>query len=301
LASDLFVSFYSTHYDWCDLYIAESMTNKESHLRRDLMRTEGRGIIEYNFHDDSIFLSALIGDAEIAAKMGVWKPVGDAVTKAIKEDKSYQDRLHGAPPQDDADLFYDITYAGIHFFDVLVRQAASQAYMDHMYLPYLLYFIQDLDSLPNNASLPSGFSPEGKDLKERLILQSLSTLENWVELERMLPKGNPHKEPKNAREAEDAVAIPFWAARTLGAALRIIVLSSKFSDDFKVSCLSGFVLTGARGVQTGSYLRTVMADSLLKDFSNEIDPQVLSRIQALRPLLDATHLIEFDEFTSQLV
>lgn len=300
LAVDLFLGFYSTHYDWCDLYIAESMKNRDSHLRRDIARTDGYNMNGYCFSNESIFLSALVEDPEIAKSNGVWQPVGNAVTKAIKEDGSYQVRLHNAPPQDDADLFDDITYAGVHFFDILVRQAATQECMDNMYLMYLQYFIQDLEGLPKNTAPPSGFSSEGVDLKEMLIRKSLSTLEGWVDLARMLPDGNKHKAPNNAVEAKKVAAIPFWAAKTLGNTIRLIVLSSKLSDDFKASCLSGYVYTGARGVETGSYLRTLLADSLFTDFSTAINPEVVEEIKALRPRLDPANLFEFSEFTRQL-
>ncbi len=299
-AAEFFVGFYSSHYDWCDLYIAESMTNKDSHLRRDIKRTDGYSRNQYHISDESVLLSALVSDAKTASKLGIWKPVGDAVTKAIKEDKAYQTRLHEAPPQDDADLFDDITYAAIRFFDVLVRQAAVQEQMDHMSLMYLRYFVSDLESLPQNTMLAPNPLSDGVDLKERLIFRAITALEDWVELDRMLPGGNPHKAPLNEREAEDVVAIPFWAAQTLCGAIRVVLLSPKLSDDFKVSCLSGFVRTGARGVQADSYLRPLLADSLLTGYSSAYDKQLFDEIKALRPRLDPTHLHEFGEFGSQL-
>jgi len=299
-AAEFFFGFYETHYTWCDLYIADSMMNKDSHLRQDIKRADGYSRNQYHISHESVVLAALVGDAQIATKIGVWKPVGDAVTKAIKEDKAYQTRLHEGPPQEDVDLFDDITYAAIHFFDILVRQAAAQGHMDHMWLMYLRYFVMDLEGLPQNTSLLPNPISEFSDIKEKLVFRALTSLEDWVELDRMLPDGNPHKGPKSAREAEDVVAIPFWAAQTLCGVVRLVVLSPKLNDDFKVACLSSFIRTGARAVQTGSYLRTLLADGFLKGDNPAKDKQLLSKVKAFRSRLDLTHLSEFNELGDQL-
>lgn len=299
-AAKFFVGCYSTHYDWCDLYIAESMANKNSQLRQDIKRTEGYSQNSYYISEESVLLAAFIGDARVATKMGIWKPVGDAVTKSIKEDKTYQARLNETPPQDHADLFDDITYAAIHFFDILVRQAAVQNHMDHMWLMYLQYFVVDLETLPQNTTVQPDPISDGSDIKEKLISTALSTLASWVQLASRLPIQNPHRVPTSASEAEGAITIPFWAAKSLCSALKTVVLSQKFRDDFKVSCLSSFVLTGARSIQTESYLRILLADGLLEGTSPANKKKLHDEIKALRSRLDLTHLSEFNELGDQL-
>lgn len=299
-AAKFFVGCYSTHYDWCDLYIAQSMANKDSQLRQDIKRTDGYSKNKYHISEESILLAAFIGDARVATKMGVWKPVGDAATKAIKEDKTYQARLNETPPQEDVDLFDDITYASIHFFDILVRQAAVQSHMDHMWLMYLQFFVEDLEFLPPNTAVQPNPISDGSDMKEKLIFTALTTLASWVELASRLPIENPHRVPTIASEANDAIAIPFWAAKSLCIALKTVLLSPKFGDDFKVSCLSSFVLTGARRIQKDSYLRILLADGLLEGSSRANKEKISDKIKALRSRLDLTHLLEFNELEDQL-
>lgn len=299
-AADIFTAFYHSHYDWCDLYLADSMSNKDSHLRQDIKRTDGINGTAYVISQESVLLSALVGQAEHAARFGIWKPIGDAVAKTIKEDANYHNQLSEGVPRDEADLYDDITYAGIRFFDIMVRQAATQEVADHMWLNYLLFFVQDLASLPVKVSAPSNPIAEFSNLREKLAYTTLTTLEDWVALDKWLPSENHHAVPTNQIDAEGVVAIPFWAAKALSRTLQLILLHANFSDALKVSCVTSFIYTGARQVAKGSYLRAVLVEGLIQDFGGEENDEIISALQAMDARLDKTHLSEFGELGSRI-
>lgn len=299
-AADFFTAFYDSHYDWCDLYLAESMSNKDSHLRQDIKRTDSINPTAYVISQESVLLSALVGQAEHAARRGIWKPIGDAVTKTIKEDANYLNQLSEGVPQDQADLYDDITYEGIRFFDILVRQAATQEVADNMWLSYLLFFVQDLASLPVMVSAPSNPIAEYANLREKLAFEALTTLKDWVALDESLPSENHHAVPTNQTDAKDADAIPFWAAKVLSRTLKLILLHADFSEPLKVSCVTSFINTGARQVAEGSYLRTVLVEELIHDFGGKEDDEIISALQAMDAYLDKTHLADFEELGSRI-
>lgn len=294
-AAKFFSTFHGSHYQWLDKYIAESMENKDSHLRNDIRETNNTTSVTYYLEPKNHVLFSLINSTKFAEDIGIWSPVGDTVTKMMREDRSYQLCLNEAPPQADKDLFDDITYSAIHFFDILITRTAVQGHMDHMWMMYLEYFVDALVALPVSTAKPVAGGGEFDSLKERLIYEAQSRLSDWVALAIRLPDENAHRQPRTKQEAIDAVAIPIWAAETLCNVLRAVLMSDNLSQDFKDDRLNSFVHLAARRVGSNSYLLEVLANGIVHGSWDVPQKNLSSVILNMKPSLDETHLFEFPE------
>lgn len=277
-----FRRFQKDTYDEFDKFIMGSMQNPESFLRNDIRSTVGTQGETYALSSKCVTLMGFLGDVCFAKDSGIWRPVAEAALKSLREDDDYRKALLGSPPFEDDDLFDDITYSAIHFFDIMITRAAYQGVEDNFWLMYMAIFVEKMLELPDVCRPQAEYAEEFPTLGSRDIYEAQSRLQNWVDLAWRLPEDNVHTTAESIEEAQDICAIPYWAAHSLCRALRAIILSPNVADSFKVERLDGFIRT-ASGIPQGgksSYLREFLANGLIvgpfdiesKNISGNLDP-----------------------------
>ena len=264
-AVDFSRNFQQDTYDEFDKFIMDSMQNSDSFLREDLRATVNTHGETYALSPEMVTLFGFIGDIDFAQRSGIWRPVGEAALKAVRENSNYISSLSEAPPFEDEDLFDDITYSAMHFFDVLITRAAVKGVQDNFWLMYVAIFVEKILLVHDLTRSTGHYDGEFPTLGVRNIWEAQHRLQNWVELAWRLPEKNIHRSPLTAKEAQDICAIPYWAAHSLCRALRAIIQSENVSQSFKVDRLGSFIMTASKIPQAGqsSYLRQFLANGLV--------------------------------------
>ncbi|WP_370213639.1 hypothetical protein [Roseovarius sp.] len=294
---EFFRNFHHNTYDEFDKFIMDSMQNSDSFLREDLRATVNTDGETYALTPDRVTLFGFIGDIDFAQQSGIWRPVGEAALKALREDSNYISSLSEVPPFEDEDLFDDITYSAIHFFDILVTRAAVQGVQDNFWLMYVAIIVEKILGAHDLTRVPNHYDGEFPTLGVRNIWEAQHRLQNWVELAWRLPKENSHRSPLTVEEARDVCAIPYWAAHSLCRALRAIIQSDNVTESFKVERLGSFVRTASQIPRTGqsSYLRQFLANGLVVGpFDIEFDNLSVD-LHELLPQTDQVYRANFPE------
>jgi len=299
---DFFRNFQRYTYDEFDKFIMDSMQNSDSFLREDLRATINTHGETYALSPDNVTLFGFVGDIDFAQRSGIWRPVGEAALKVIREDGAYISSLSDAPPFEDEDLFDDITYSAIHFFDILITRAAVQGVQDNFWLMYVAIFVEKILPAHDLTRVPDQFDGEFPTLGVRNVWEAQHRLQNWVELAWRLPQDNIHRMPNTIEEARDACVIPYWAAHSLCRTLRAIIQSDNVLQSFKVERLDSFVRTASQIPQAGqsSYLRQFLANGLVVGpFDIEFD-NLSMELHELLPQTDHVYRAQFPELTAAM-
>lgn len=301
-AVDFFRNFQQDNYDEFDKFIMDSMQNSDSFLREDLRATVNTHGETYALIPDRVTLFGFISDIDFAQRSGIWRPVGEAALKAVREDANYISSLSEAPPFEDEDLFDDITYSAIHFFDILITRAAVKGVQDNFWLMYVAIFVEKILPALDLTRVLNQYDGEFPTLGVRNVWEAQHRLQNWVELAWRLPEENIHRSPLTVEEARDVCAIPYWAAHSLCRALRAIIQSENVSQSFKVERLGSFVRTASQIPQAGqsSYLRQFLANGLVVGpFDIEFDNLSVD-LHELLPQTDHVYRVRFPELLAAM-
>lgn len=301
-AVEFFRTFQTGTFEEFDRFVMESMQNPESFLREDLRATINIQGETYALDPERVTLLNFVGDTDFALRSGVWRPVGGTALKAIREDKNYVRSLSEAPPFEDEDLFDDVTYSAIHFFDVLITRAATKEVQDNFWLMYVATFVEKILPVHDPSRAPAHYEGEFPTLGTRIVWEAQHRLENWVELSWRLSEANVHRTPCNVEEARDVCAIPYWAAHSLCRVVREVILSDNVSESFKVERLGSFVRTAAQIPQTGnsSYLREFLALGIIEGPFEIPFEDISPELKKLLPQTDHVHRSKFPELKTAL-
>jgi hypothetical protein len=134
-----------------------------------------------NLGGDTPLLSSLIGDLSKAEDLNVYRPIGEFNIQYLKD----QSRLKDDELQYEADVRFEEhlklknpIYAGIFFFDALVRRAIEQRFAWHMWLYYLSYWIEGI--VENAKSEYWGRQTEFPNRYAYLLYELVSHQKSWI-------------------------------------------------------------------------------------------------------------------------
>lgn len=186
--------------------------------------TEGFNLEPFNHLQNYLFANCAVAD-----DLSVYKPIGDYVEELIggQHALDYVEKLNGL--KTNPAIERDPTLKAIVFFDIMVRRAAFQGLNRHMWLMYLTHFVERVEAV---SELPQTSEDEWLEFPTfgtYVIYEAFDTLGGWVHLVRDLPEGSPHLRLNN----REHVSIPVFAAEALGRSLKIVLRSSRLTDEFK--------------------------------------------------------------------
>ncbi|CUX66071.1 membrane hypothetical protein [Agrobacterium tumefaciens str. Kerr 14] len=220
-------------FDFSDRLLGSLVATTGSRLYDEVERNaqyEGIGdnlVVGHNF-----ILRAYFKDARVAERLSAWKPIGDHIISHVRSGvPAVRDKLNGKSEDFENHQWRDPVIVAIAFFDLMIRSAFSQNVENHMWLPYLDHFIDELEQVYDLNGPDINIQAEFPTWASRLIYEIISKLGGWFDLARKAPEGSLHGVFPSSLHS-GTPSIPANAARSLGISLRHIVCSQRIGEDF---------------------------------------------------------------------
>jgi membrane protein implicated in regulation of membrane protease activity len=272
--------FMSVRFNGADEYTTNALSklieDKSSILYREIKDNQNCSYTgEYTLDESSQFINYFFTDLKLVSSISMWKPIGDSTINYIKDQKGptnfynlpYQYRYY------DEGKWQCQIFMSVTFFEIMVSRAIFERHTDHMFLMYLEYFARDIvaNYEPSNEvnleiEYPTHF--------DYLMYEILDTLCRWSESAAYLDLAT-------VTNSEKARAYPeWWACRTLGQTLRLIMLSNKFSIRQHVYYLTKLVRTLKTLDQKDKrlYSKTALMGFLEEDEHSRVDANALQKL-----------------------
>lgn len=194
--------------DFSERYLARLIAAPGSALYHEL-RTNlvMDGPIGYELPARNRLLYFLFSDANVASRLSAWKGVGDYLKRLLDGDErpEYQEWLKGDQGWFDEDQYHDPTFMGLIFFDIMVRAAARQGVLGHMWLYYLERFARALEAGYDSSGDGIDLENEFPIRSARLLYELTHMVEGWVKLFAELPEESIHREFPRRRESPGSI------------------------------------------------------------------------------------------------
>lgn len=130
--------------------ILECLISKPgSQLYKEVQRNQNLDYTGRRLFNNSRLLKFLFGDAELASKRAIWKPVGDYVLRFIcnrpggPNDEYNRAEIYYSDPLT-PDRFSCPVFVGLEFFDFMVKEALLQQVKWHMWLYYFRNWTKEM-------------------------------------------------------------------------------------------------------------------------------------------------------------
>ena len=130
---------------------------------------------------ENLLVSFYLHDVETAAKLGVYRSLGEAMLSTISNDRDLVERLNGPLVMYDEVGYHRCPIAaGVHFFRIMVLEGLHQRTFDHLWLHYVTHFTDRIlkharDTRPEDdwTEFPTPFS--------YLLYQIVDVAADWIE------------------------------------------------------------------------------------------------------------------------
>lgn len=255
-------------FDFSDKVLRELIIDSGSRLYQEIEQNQNLSAQGgYAIPEQNTLLRFLFGDADVAHKLGAWKPIGDAVISAIRGGAKSVYVAHLNEPADDFhdEQWRDITFVGIRYFDIMVHEAMRQGIPYHMWLFYLPLFVDELEATYDASGPNIDAMVEFPTRNARLIYEAFDVMGNWVRNIRHLDSASPHAALSNTGEFSSG-AIPADAAVALANAMVTVALSSRIGDTFAgylhdciLHDIASLAREGLEGRMRAVLIRTIVA------------------------------------------
>ncbi len=190
----------------------------------------------YDLPESNKLLNYLFSDARIAEKLGVWRPVGEAVIIEL-------DNLSRTPSNDYYNLamddFFDKSkwksslFIGVFFFDVMVSSALHQGITWHMWLYYYPHFMDRIVRNYNPNDKLIDIYAEWPTKYNYLMYEIISACCDWIISIRDLPLDQENIKLDSTNASYNNGNIPKSSILALGSCIYTILTSDKITEHFK--------------------------------------------------------------------
>lgn len=181
-------------------------------------------------------LRYFFSDVRVAAKFGIFRPVGETVCRTIEFSSSIG-ASHNGPLgyYDEVGKYKCPIFCGIHFFQIMVHEGIHQGIHDHLWLHYFTHFadkillrLRPLRDEDSNHEFPSPF--------HFLLYKIVSISTEWID-EAQYVDLHANKLSDAQLTLVERNYIPLEAAQALGQIMHSIIESEKLDARFKVYML----------------------------------------------------------------
>ncbi|WP_182343898.1 hypothetical protein [Comamonas koreensis] len=201
--------------------------------------------------DENRLLRFYCADVGVAARIGVYRSVGEAVLARIDADEVLEKKLNGRLLTfQDVGKHHDPVYAGIWFFRIMVLEGLHQRIADHLWLHYMPHFAsrlidraREVRQDDENHEFPTPLA--------YLLYEVVDATAVWVRDAKDLTKPGDVLSPSQ-REGNH-VYISFEAAGAIGGVIKPILMSSRVTRRLKEELL-GVALTTLRDLEVTAHL-----------------------------------------------
>ena len=201
--------------------------------------------------DENRLLRFYCADVDVAARLGVYRSVGEAVLARIDADEVLEKRLNGRLLTfKDVGKHHDPIYAGIWFFRIMVLEGLHQRNADHLWLHYMPHFAsrlvdraREVRQDDENHEFPTPLA--------YLLYEVVAATAVWVRDAKDLTKPGDVLSP-DQREGNH-VYISFEAAEAIGHVIQSILMSPRVPRRLKEELL-GVALTTLHDLEGNAHL-----------------------------------------------
>ncbi|MCI8208167.1 hypothetical protein AUC61_01345 [Pseudomonas sp. S25] len=225
-----------------DEFFNALLANEASVLFSELKNNDnfGGGGHRLALPDENRLLRFYCADVDVAARLGVYRSVGEAVLARIDADEALEKKLNGRLLTfQDVGKHHDPVYAGIWFFRIMVLEGLHQRVADHLWLHYMPHFASRLVDRARDVR-PEDENHEFPTPLGYLLYEVVDATTVWVRDADVLTKPGDVLLP-NQREGNH-VHISFEAAEAIGRVIRAILMSPRVPRRLKEELL-GVALT----------------------------------------------------------
>lgn len=175
-------------------------------------------------------------DVGVAARLGVYRSVGEAILARIDADDLLEKKLNGRLLTfQEVGKYHDPIYTGLWFFRVMVLEGLHQRSDDHLWLHYMPHFASRLVDRAR-AVRADDENYEFPTPLAYLLYQVVDSTVVWVRDAETLT--NPGEVLNRAQREGNHVYISFEAAEAIGPVMKSILLSPCVPSRLKVELFS---------------------------------------------------------------
>jgi hypothetical protein len=236
-----------------DEFFNALLANEASALYSELKNNQnlGKGGHRLALPDENRLLRFYCFEVDVAARLGVYRSVGEAVLARIDADEVLEKKLNGRLLTfQKVGKYHDAVYAGICFFRIMVLEGLHQRVADHLWLHYMPYFARCLVDRAREVR-PEDENHEFPTPLAYLLYEVVDATAVWVSDAEALTK--PGDAPLPDHPEGNHIHISFEAAEAMGRVIQPILMSPRVPNRLKQELL-GVALTTLRDVEQRTHL-----------------------------------------------
>jgi len=164
----------------------------------------------------------------------------------------------------------DAGLATITFFDLMVTNVARQGVQSHVWLMYADHFVKDLLKIHDESGADVDRAAEWPTRSSELLYRIVAALTGWIELIKLLPEDNYHRNTDGHALDRSEDRIPRAAIIALGDVVERILRAANVGEKFKayifdvaVRCVRNLPKTGENKIFRDLLVRVLTGEALL--------------------------------------
>lgn len=229
--------------------------------------------------EENRLLAFYLKDVTVAAKLGVYRSMGEAVLSRIDADDALLAKLNGPMfTYQDAGKYRCPVFAGISFFEIMVLEGLHQRIPDHLWLHYFPHFSRKLVSRARDLR-PDDQNHEFPTPLCYLLYELVAASRDWIGDGVRLTEGDALVDA----EARDGmhILISFEAAQAMGRILEPILCAPQLTQGLKVELLTVAVrlLAELRHYPRLARLESALRESLITPYDTSINARYVSELR----------------------
>lgn len=231
-----------------DDFFEALLANEASVFYSELKNNDSFGEVGHRLAlpNENRLLRFYCADVDVAARLGVYQSVGEAVLARIDADDALEKKLNGRLLTfQEIGKYRDPVYAGIWFFRVMVLEGLHQGVTDHLWLHYMPHFASRLIDRAREVRLEDE-SHEFPTPLGYLLYEIVDATSVWVRDAEALTKTDDVLHPDQIDG--NHIYISFEAAEAVGRVIQAILMSSHITWRLKDELL-GVALTTLRDLE----------------------------------------------------
>lgn len=250
--------------------------------------------------DENRLLRFYLVDADVAARLGVYRSVGEAVNAMIDTDEVLEKKLNGPLHTfQDVGKYRDPVYASIWFFRVMILEGLHQRVADHLWLHYMPHFARHLVERAREVK-PDDESHEFPTPLSYLLYEVVDATAVWVsDAETLTEVGD---DPVHAQLDGKHIYISFEAAQAIGRVMEVILMSPRVTLRLK-NALLGLTLNTLQRVEERPHLAPlakVMRTHLIEPYGYWQENNYLNVLKRCFDEQDPARRIHYERFSDDL-
>ncbi|MEY4749685.1 MAG: hypothetical protein RIQ60_1899 [Pseudomonadota bacterium] len=236
-----------------DEFFDALLANEASVLYSEIKNNDnfGNGGHRLALPDENRLLSFYFVDVDVAARLGVYRSVGEAVLARIDADEVLKKKLNGRLLTfQDVGKHNDPVYAGIRFFRIMVLEGLHQRISDHLWLHYMPHFASRLVDRARDLR-PEDENHEFPTPLAYLLYEVVDATTVWVSDAEALTRPGEVLHPDQLEG--NHIYISFESAEAIGRVIQVVLMSPRVPRRLKDELLC-VVLTTLRDLELHAHL-----------------------------------------------